>query len=120
MFAALQSFVLLALSLGAVALTGWALVDVLTRKDSAFVAAGKLARRIWMIILAASLGISIVSVPPPIGIGTGVGGILSIAAIIAGAVYLTDVRPAVRDYSPRKRRGGRGGRGNQPPTGWRT
>jgi hypothetical protein len=118
MLAKLQTWVLLALSLGAVVLTGWGLVDCLMRKQAAFDAAGKLARRVWMIILAAAVGVSIVSVPPPIGRGTGVGGILSIAAIVAGAVYLTDVRTAVKRYSPR-RRGGRGP-DNRPPTAWRS
>jgi hypothetical protein len=117
MLANLQTWVLLALSLGAVVLTGWGLVDCLMRKQAAFDAAGKL-RRVWMIILAAAVGVSIVSVPPPIGRGTGVGGILSIAAIVAGAVYLTDVRTAVKRYSPR-RRGGRGP-DNRPPTAWRS
>ncbi|MGC5615182.1 DUF2516 family protein [Georgenia sp. Z1491] len=123
MFAAIQTYLMLALSIGAVVLTGWALVDCLRRTDAAYVAAGKLQRRVWIIILAAALGVSIVSVPPPIGSGGGVGGLLSLAAVIAGAVYLADVRPAVRDASPRRRRGGRGGRGgfdDRPPTAWRT
>ncbi|TDD74521.1 DUF2516 family protein [Actinomadura rubrisoli] len=88
----------------------WALVDALTVPQGAFAAASKQSKKLWMIILivATVLGLAHVAAPAygirPIGLLLG---ILPVAAFIAAAVYLADVRPAVAPY--KKRNGGRGG-----------
>ena len=84
----------------------WGFADALSRPAKAFVAAGKQTKPLWLIIL----GVATV-----IGLGTAASGsfavigILSVAAFVAAAVYLTDVRPKVREF--------RGGSSHQGPYG---
>lgn len=80
----------------------WALVDALMHQDSAYRAAGKQSKLIWMLIL----GVAVV-----IGLGGAAGrlsifSILPIAAFIAAAIYLVDVRPKVREFKGRSSGGG--------------
>ena len=104
MFSTLQGLVILVLTVLAFALEVFALVDCLIRKPAVFVAAGKLTKQLWAIILAVSAAFGFISLPPPLGIGFQVLGILSIVGVVAAGVYMADVRPAVRGTS------GRGGR----------
>jgi hypothetical protein len=84
-----------ALSLAALVVEGWAFIDAIRRPAAAFLAAGKQTKPIWLIIL----GVATV-----IGIGySALGGvsliqILPLAAFVAAAIYLTDVRPKVREF----------------------
>jgi hypothetical protein len=84
-----------ALSLAALVVEVWAFIDAIRRPAPAFTAAGKQTKPIWLIIL----GVAVV-----IGIGyTALGGvsliqILPLAAFVAAAIYLTDVRPKVREF----------------------
>lgn len=97
----LQNGVLLILGIAAFALCVWALVDVLRRPAGAFVAAGKRTKTFWTIIVAVATAIGFVSIFSILGI-------FGILAVVGAAVYLADVRPAVRQYG-----GGRGpSRGN--------
>jgi len=83
------------LSLAALVIEVWAFIDAIRRPAAAFTAAGKQTKPIWLIIL----GVAVV-----IGIGyTALGGvsliqILPLAAFVAAAIYLTDVRPKVREF----------------------
>jgi hypothetical protein len=75
----------------------WAFVDALRHNDSAYRAAGKQSKMIWMLIL----GVAVV-----IGLGGAAGrlsifSILPIAAFIGAAIYLVDVRPRVREFKGR-------------------
>ena len=85
------------------------IVDALRRPSAAFVAASKQTKPIWLIITG---------VASAIGLGTAAStgfaaiGILSVAAFVAAAVYLTDVRPRVREF-----RGGGSGPSRQGPYG---
>ena len=79
-----------ALFFGALALTGWALVDALVRPAAGYVAAGKLTKPGW----AAILGVAVLVI-----LWQGPMSFLGLPAIIAGIVYLVDVRPAVRGLS---------------------
>ncbi len=82
---------------GLVALRLWALVDCLTRKAAAFPAADKLTKPAWtMILLIAGFLGSFFG--RPTGPGT-VLGIFSLVSAVVAAVYLADVRPAVREIS---------------------
>ena len=84
-----------ALSLAALVVEVWAFADAIRRPAQAFTAAGKQTKPIWLIIL----GVALV-----IGIGySALGGvsliqILPLAAFVAAAIYLTDVRPKVKEF----------------------
>jgi hypothetical protein len=86
----------------------WALIDAVRTPAPAFEAASKQTKQIWLIIL----GIANV-----IGLGGAVNlltilSLLPIAAFIAAAIYLADVRPAVKQFRDR-----RGGSSNTGPYG---
>ena len=97
-----------ALSMAAFVVEAWAFIDAVRRPAGAFPAAGKQTKPLWLIIL----GVAAV-----IGLGTAVYGggmsligILPIAAFVAAAIYLTDVRPKVRNF--------RGGTSSGPYGPW--
>ena len=84
-----------ALALAAFVVEVWAFIDACTRPSHAFLAAGKRTKPLWLIIT----GVSAV-----IGLGYAVYvknmsviQILPVAAFVAAAVYLTDVRPKVKE-----------------------
>ncbi len=85
-----SSLLLLALGLGALALKVWALVDAVSRPAPAYVAAGKLTKVAWVVILALAVVLG----------GTSVLGLFGLVGVIAAIVYLVDVRPAVREMRP--------------------
>jgi hypothetical protein len=79
----------------------WAFVDAIIRPATAFPAAGKQTKPIWLVIL----GVAFV-----IGIGGAVGylallSIFPIVAFVAAAIYMVDVRPKVRSLKPGTRQG---------------
>jgi hypothetical protein len=81
---------------GLIALRAWALVDCLMHKAAAFPAVDKLTKPAWIAMLALGgfLG-SYLSYGPPYYPT----GIISLISTIVAAVYLADVRPAVREIS---------------------
>jgi hypothetical protein len=95
-----------ALSLAALVVEGWAFVDAVRRPAAAFLAVGKQTKPIWLIILgvATVVGIGYSSLG-----GISLVGILPLAAFVAAAIYLTDVRPKVREF--------RGGSSSSGPYG---
>ena len=90
----------LALGLAAFVVESWAFIDAITRPSQAFVAAGKLSKQLWLIILGVA---TVVGLAFAI-IGVGPTSILPVAAFVAAAVYLADVRPKVRSF-PKNRSG---------------
>ncbi|MFC0038200.1 DUF2516 family protein [Actinomadura rayongensis] len=96
---------------------GFALVDSLLVPSNAYLAAGKQNKKLWTILLAVAtvIGLALVVLPTqgasPIALLLG---ILPVAAFIAAAVYLADVRPAVKPYKGNKG-GGRSGMGPYGP-----
>lgn len=72
---------------GVLVLTLWAFVDALIRPAAAFVAAGKLTKPGWLAITGIAVLVTYVFTPMSF---------LGLPAVIAGVVYLVDVRPAVR------------------------
>jgi len=92
-YSALRDF-FVAVGFAAFIVEAWALVDAITRPTQAFVAAGKQTKQIWLIILgvAAVVGLFFAY------IATGPISILPVASFVAAAVYLTDVRPKVKDF----------------------
>lgn len=94
--ASLQQLILLILGLLAFALQIYALVDAARQRPDAFVAAGKQTKQLWLIFLGVATAIGFVSIFGPLNI-------FNLIAVVAAAVYVTDVRPAVRGMT-----GGRG------------
>lgn len=72
----------------------WAIIDAVRRPTGAYAAAGKLTKQKWLIILTVALLIGLAGAVALLSILS----MLPIIAFIAAAVYLTDVRPAVRQY----------------------
>lgn len=87
MLAEIAFFVLLAVKV-------FALVDALTRPTQAYVAAGKLTKPAWLLILGLTVAGALVW-PSVIGL-------LSIVGIVAAFVYLLDVRPALASVTRRR------------------
>ena len=85
-----------------------ALVDAGRHRPDAFVAAGKMTKQRWLIILGVAAAIGFVSLG---GVFLGALNFLNIIAFVAAAVYLVDVKPALRQVSG----GGRGSRGVSGP-----
>jgi hypothetical protein len=75
------------------ALRAWAIIDCIARKSAAFPAANKLTKPAWLAILVVSgfLG-SYFSLYNPTGV-------LSLISTVVTAVYLADVRPAIREIT---------------------
>ena len=82
-----------------------ALIDAMRRRPDAFIAAGKMTKQRWLIILGVATAIGFISLG-----GLGALGILNIAAFVAAAVYHVDVKPALKQVS-----GGGGSRGVSGP-----
>ncbi len=77
---------------GLVAIRLWAVVDCATRKAAAFPAVDKLTKPAWLAITIISGGLGALFLGQPLNI-------ISLISLVAALVYLTDVRPAVREVS---------------------
>ncbi len=101
-------YLFLVLAFAAFVVEAWAFIDAIIRPAQAFPAAGKQTKALWLIILGVATVIGLGSV---LYGGITVTGILPVAAFIAAAIYLTDVRPKVRGL-------GRGGSSSGPYGPW--
>jgi hypothetical protein len=81
------------LALGAFVAEAFAFIDAMRRPGPAFVAAGKQTKPLWLVILGVATVVGLASVVPG---GLSLVSILPIAAFVAAAIYLTDVRPKVK------------------------
>jgi hypothetical protein len=72
----------------------WALVDALTRPAAAYVAAEKLTKQGWLLILGLTVVSSLIWTYPI--------GLLSIVGTVAAFVYLLDARPALASVTRRR------------------
>ena len=108
-FTSAQSVVFLALGLAAFVVQVVALTDCIRRRPDAFVAAGKMTKQRWLIILGVATALGFVSLG---GVLLNPLGFLNLIAFVAAAVDLVDVRPALRQV------GGRGGEGSGPYGPW--
>lgn len=97
-----------ALAIVAVVVEAWAFIDAMTRPTRAYVAASKQTKPLWLIILGVSTVVGLAYAT--IAGGATFISILPVAAFIAAAVYLTDVRPKVKQI-------GNGGSSRQGPYG---
>jgi hypothetical protein len=83
-----------ALALAAFVVEGWAFIDAITRPARSYVAAGKHTKPLWLVILGVSavIGLGYAAYVRSLSVIQ----ILPVAAFVASAVYLTDVRPKVK------------------------
>jgi hypothetical protein len=86
------------LGVAAFVVEAWAFIDALRQSAGAFPAAGKQTKPLWLIILGVSLAIGLYGVAYSGGFSAL--NILPVAAFIVAAIYLTDVRPKVREMGP--------------------
>jgi hypothetical protein len=100
------AYFFVALALAAFIVEAWAFIDAITRPAQAFTAAGKQTKPIWLIILGVAVAVGLYAAAYGGAIG-----FLSVAAFVAAAVYLVDVRPKVKEFR-------RGGRSNGPYGPW--
>ena len=94
------TYFFLALGLAAFIVEAWAFIDAITRPAYAFVSAGKQTKPLWLIILGVAAVIGLAGAV----YGVGPTSILPVAAFVAAAIYLADVRPKVRSF-PKNRSG---------------
>ena len=88
-FGDFQSWLLVSLGVAALALKGYALIDAARVPTRAFPAAGKLTKPIWLGILGVATVVELAVFPAPLFF-------VNIIGVVGAAVYLVDVRPAVR------------------------
>ncbi|HEX2704348.1 MAG TPA: DUF2516 family protein [Candidatus Lustribacter sp.] len=100
----LQNLLLTLLGLAAFGAELFALIDAVRHQDNAYVAAGKRTRTFWLVVLAVAVVVGFVTM------GNILASFIGVIAFVAAAVYLADVRPALRQVT------GGGGR-NQGPYG---
>lgn len=72
----------------------WAFVDALTRRSDAFVAAGKLTKPAWLLILGLTVASGLLWRSPF--------GLFSIVGTVAAFVYILDVKPALASVTRRR------------------
>lgn len=104
MFHEVQSWVLLVLGVGALGLEVFALIDAVRRRPDAFVAADKRTKQLWTIVLGIATALGFVLLFSPLNL-------FGLLAVVAAAVYLTNVKPALDQVQ------GRGDRRNMGPYG---
>ena len=73
----------------------FAFVDAASRRKDAFVAADKMTKPAWLLILGLAVVVSLVLSPSPLGI-------LSIIGTVAAFVYVLDARPALVSVTRRR------------------
>jgi uncharacterized membrane protein HdeD (DUF308 family) len=103
-FNTLQGLLMLIIGVLALGMDAYALVDAIRQRTDAFPAAGKLTKPLWMAILGVATAIGVIFVQNPFNI-------FDLIAFVAAAVYLVDVRPAIKAISG-------GGSGSGPYGGW--
>lgn len=83
-----------ALALAAFVVEAWAFIDATIRPSRSYVAAGKLTKPLWLVItgVAAVVGLGYAAYVKNLSVIQ----FLPVIAFVASAVYLTDVRPKVK------------------------
>ena len=87
------TYFFVALAVAAFVVETWAFIDAIIRPSQAFVAVGKQTKRLWLIILGVAFVLGLYAAAYG-----GATGILSVAAFVAAAIYLADVRPKVKEF----------------------
>ena len=87
------NYFFVALAVAAFLVEAWAFIDAITRPAQAYLAAGKLTKTKWLLILGVAFVLGLYSAAYSNAVG-----FLSIIAFVAAGVYLSDVRPRVREF----------------------
>jgi hypothetical protein len=87
------TYFFVALAVAAFVVETWAFIDAIIRPSQAFVAVGKQTKRLWLIILGVAFVLGLYAAAYG-----GATQILSVAAFVAAAIYLADVRPKVKEF----------------------
>ena len=90
-----------ALLVAAFVVEAWAFIDAIRHPRSAFVAAGKQTKPLWLIILGVAFVIGIGGALDQLSVFS----ILPIVAFVAAAIYLADVRPKISNLGGGSRQG---------------
>ena len=90
---ALQSGFMMLVTIGLFVIQAWAFVDALTRRPEMFVAADKLTKPAWLLILGVALAAHLLIASPV--------SFLNLIGAVAAIVYVVDVRPALRSLTGR-------------------
>lgn len=90
---AVPSILMLVISLAMFVAQGFAFIDALTQKPESFVAADKLTKTVWTIILGLGLAWHMLRWHPI--------DLINLVGIVAALVYIVDVRPAIRSLTSR-------------------
>lgn len=96
-----QNLIIWVLTLAAIGLKAVALVDALRVPTQAYPDAGKLTKPLWLAFLGVALLVNIAVLNPL--------NFINLLGVVAAAVYLVDVRPAVASYRGRKNKGSQDG-----------
>ncbi len=91
---ALPSLILLVVKLATFVVQAFAFVDALTHRAEAYVAADKLTKPAWCIILGVATASQLVFRDPI--------NLFNLAGTIAALVYVLDVRPTLRELTRRR------------------
>jgi len=92
-----------ALLVGAFVVEAFAFVDAIRHPATAFTAASKQTKPLWLIILGVALVIGFGGIAQVVGLFSSLA--LPIIAFVAAAIYLADVRPKVKTIRPGQRQG---------------
>jgi len=79
-----------AISIGVLVISLVACVHCLLQRAEAFAAIGTLSKGVWLLLTGGSVLAALISLAPDLGI-------LGLIAVTIAAIYLLDVRPALRD-----------------------
>lgn len=90
----IQNAFMLVATLVVFVVQAWAFIDAVSRRPEAFVAADKLTKPAWLIILGLAL-LAHMLIWSPVSI-------LNLAGAVAAIVYLVDARPALRAVTGRR------------------
>lgn len=88
-FFKVQSGIALILSIGVIALVLFAFIDAVRQRADAYTAAGKWSKQIWCAILGVGTLLGLLTFGNPLNLFT-------LLTVLASAVYLADVRPALQ------------------------
>jgi hypothetical protein len=88
---ALPSLIMTAVSLAMFVAQGFAFVDAVSQRPDAYVAADKMTKKAWLIILGLGVAAHMLFWSPL--------SILNLVGIVAALVYIVDVRPAIRSLT---------------------
>jgi hypothetical protein len=90
---AVQGGILTVATLAIFVVEAWAFIDAVSHRPEAFVAADKMTKKAWLVILGVALAAHMLFWSPI--------SLLNIIGTVAALVYMVDARPALRSLTRR-------------------